>query len=65
MIRSKKLVHLLSDFCADIAKAFYISAFITPSLQGSNDPLLLIRGFITAIVYLIIAWFLSELEEKL
>jgi hypothetical protein len=69
MTRSQKLAHLLSEFTLDIAKAYFIGTFVTASLTNVaynfQTLLLLIQGVGNAIVYLLISWYLAELEEQL
>lgn len=68
MRMDRKLAHLLSDFCLDMAKAVAIGTFITPSLSGmtSTSELvsLLTRGVASATMFLGFAWYLAKREER-
>lgn len=69
MILDRKLAGILSNFCLDIAKAFFVATFITPSLSGLSlwwDILLvLIKGLVFVIVFLLASWYLARLEGEL
>ena len=69
MILDKKLAGLLSNFCLDIAKAYFVATFITPSLTGSYGSLeislVLIRGLLAVIMFLHLSWQFAKLEEKI
>lgn len=63
-----KFALLLSDFFLDIAKAFFIATFITPSLNsGSNIydiVLVLFKGLINVIIFLVMSRQFLEFTEK-
>lgn len=63
-----KLAGLLSDFFLDIAKAYFIAAFITPAISNSPSAvfaiLSLTRTLLLAILFVLISWQLAKLEEK-
>lgn len=62
-----KLAALLSDFFLDIAKAFFVATFITPSLSGiSSLPeiiFVLTKGMLNVIVYLLLAWLFARVKD--
>ena len=64
----KKLLHLLSDFFLDIAKAFFIASFVTPSLSGVSSFLeisvILTRGVVSATLFIYMSWVLAKMEEE-
>ena len=67
MILDSKLARILSNFCLDIAKAFFVVAFITPPLSADSiwqTILMLTRGVIGAIVFILLSWQFAKLEEK-
>ena len=59
---------ILSNFCADIAKAYFIAAFITPILNSSTSWLeiifVLIRGLIAVTILIIMSWRFAKLEGE-
>lgn len=62
-----KLAKLLSEFFLDIAKAFFIATFVTPSLSGISSfieiLLVLTRGLLNAILFLVFAWYFAKLGK--
>lgn len=68
MTIDSKLAHLLSDFFLDIAKAYFIGTFVTPSLIGSNTLVqiigILTKGMLAVILLLIISWKFAKLEKE-
>lgn len=68
MALDSKLSRLLSDFFLDIAKAYFIAAFITPSITntptGFEAFLVLTRGLLNVILFLIVSWKFAKLEKK-
>lgn len=61
----EKWARLLSDFFLDIAKACFITAFITPlsnNYQLSTQIFVLIKGLLNVMIYLSIARFIKNYE---
>ena len=61
----EKWAELLSDFFLDIAKACFITAFITPLLndyQWGTQIFVLIKGLLNVMIYLSIARFIKNYE---
>lgn len=69
MILDKKLAGILSNFCADIAKAYFVATFVTPALSGLTIwwevMFVLIKGSVFVIVFLLASWHLARVEDKL
>ncbi len=67
MILDSKLAGILSSFCADIAKAYFVATFVTPSLSGTSTwweiLLILTKGLVFVIVLIALSWQLAKLEE--
>ncbi|TSC64303.1 MAG: hypothetical protein G01um101493_163 [Microgenomates group bacterium Gr01-1014_93] len=62
-----KLARILSNFCLDIAKAYFIATFIAPSLgdiSAQDVNFLLIRGTGNVILFLLLAWGWSKQAEN-
>lgn len=63
-----KLTAILSDFCLDIAKAFFVATFVTPSLSGISSLLgilfVLTKGFLNVILFLVASWQLAKLGDR-
>lgn len=67
VVIDSKLARILSDFFSDIAKAYFIATFIAPSLTGASAfelVLLLTKGLVNVILFLVLAWLLSKMEDK-
>lgn len=66
MILDRKLAGILSNFCADIAKAYFVVTFVAPPLSNSSWEfiLMLTRGLVAVIVFILLSWRFSKLEEK-
>ncbi len=68
MILDSKLAGILSNFCLDIAKAFFAVTFITPSLGGLSSwwevILVLTKGMAGVTIAIILSWQFAKLEEK-
>ncbi len=67
MVLDPKLAGVLSDFCLDIAKAYFVAAFVTPPL--STGPvlvtiLMLLRGLIAAILFIVLSWQFLKLKDR-
>lgn len=69
MILDRKLAGILSNFCADIAKAYFVATFVTPALSGLTMwweiVFVLIKGVVFVIVFLLASWYLARSEDKL
>lgn len=67
MILDKKLAGILSNFCADIAKAYFVVTFVTPSISGLTSwveiTLVLTEGMVGVTIALMLAWQFAKLEE--
>lgn len=67
MILDAKLAGILSNFCLDIAKAFFVATFVTPGLSGEfNLPevaLVLTRGVFVVTILILLSWKLEKLKE--
>lgn len=63
-----KLASLLSNFCLDISKAYFIAGFITPALSGITSVSLVIltltKTLLSAILFLAVSWILARLGEN-
>lgn len=66
MIIDSKLAGILSNFCLDIAKAYFITTFVAPPLSASGWEfmLMLTRGLAAVIVFIVLSWQFSKLERK-
>ncbi len=67
MIIDPKLAGILSNFCLDIAKAYFIAAFVTPPLSAGSvlvTMLMLIRGLIAAILFIVLSWQFLKLKDR-
>lgn len=68
MILDKKLAGILSNFCADIAKAYFVVTFVTPSISGLMSwveiTLVLTEGMVGVTMALMLAWQFAKLEEN-
>ncbi len=62
-----KLARILSDFCLDIAKGFFIATFVTPAISEVSSwwvvALILIKGLFAVTMGLLFAWKFAKLEE--
>lgn len=69
MVLDSKLARILSNFCADIAKAYFVATFITPPLSGEfslgQGFLILIKGAVDVILFLILSWHFAKMEDKI
>lgn len=69
MILDSKLAGILSNFCLDIAKALFVTTFVTPSLSGLSLgwelSLALTRGLAGVTIAIILSWQFTKLEEEL
>lgn len=67
MMLDKKLAGILSNFCADIAKAYFVATFITPSLSGLSlwweILLVLIKGLVFVTMLILLSWRLAKLGD--
>lgn len=67
MILDSKLAGILSNFCLDIAKAYFITAFVSPPL-GLGSTLVIIlfltKGLIAATLFLVLSWRFLELKDR-
>lgn len=66
MVLDSKLAKILSSFCEDIAKAYFIATFVTPQLSGLSGweiILSLTRGLAGVIIAIILAWQFAKLEK--
>ncbi|MEK7571167.1 MAG: hypothetical protein AAB553_02745 [Patescibacteria group bacterium] len=63
----KKLAKILSNFYADLAKAYFIGTFITPILNGISSlnefAWILTKGLLSVILLLLIAWRFAKVDE--
>ncbi len=62
-----KLARILSDFCLDIAKAYFISAFVTAPINSSSlslTILALLKGLIAAILFIVLSRQFLEFEKE-
>lgn len=68
MILDPKLANILSNFCLDVAKAYFVATFITPSLSGPPSlPEILVvltKGLLNVIVFLGLSWQFSKLGDE-
>jgi len=64
-----KLASIMSNFCLDIAKAYFIATFVTPSLTsvstGWEFVWILLRGLLNVILFLLASWQLAKLGDQL
>lgn len=62
-----KTARLLSDFFLDISKAYFISGFVAPYVQQTNNSaqimIFLIRSFLNVIMCLLISRLLLEVRN--
>ncbi|MBI3103477.1 hypothetical protein HYZ05_00895 [Candidatus Daviesbacteria bacterium] len=69
MVLDSKLAGILSNFCLDIAKAYFVAAFVTPALSGLTNwweiLFVLIKGLLFVIIFLLASWYLARLEDQL
>jgi hypothetical protein len=64
-----KWATILSDFCLDIAKAYFIAAFVSPSIlinEISSEMFLfiLIMGITNVIIFLSLSRYLLQIKKK-
>lgn len=67
MVLDKKLAGILSNFCLDIAKAYFVVAFVTPPLSSGSvllTTLMLIRGLVAAILFIVLSWQFLKLKDR-
>lgn len=67
MILDSKLAGILSNFCLDIAKAYFVAAFVAPPLSTGSvlvTILMLIRGLIAAILFIVLSWQFLKLKDR-
>ncbi len=67
MVLDTKLAGILSNFCLDLAKAYFVATFITPGLSGEfNLPeivLVLTRGVLVVTILIFLSWKLEKLKK--
>lgn len=68
MVLDAKLAGILSNFCLDISKAFFVATFVTPSLSGLyywfEILLVLIKGTIFVTIFILLSWQFAKLGEN-
>ena len=69
MVLDYKLANILSSFCLDIAKALFVTTFVTPSLSGLSVGweffLALTRGLVGVTIAIVLSWQFAKLGDKL
>lgn len=69
MFLDAKLAKILSGFFADIAKAYFASIFISQTSEKFTNyfevVIYLTKGALVVILFLLLSWEFSKMEEKL
>ncbi|PIP63386.1 hypothetical protein CO165_04515 [Candidatus Roizmanbacteria bacterium CG_4_9_14_3_um_filter_33_18] len=61
-----KWATILSDFCLDISKAYFIAAFVSPAINIVSSAqifFVLIRGIINVIIFLWFSRYLLQIKK--
>lgn len=61
----RTLTRILSDFCLDIAKAYFVATFITPSIFGVSNSIIILAILTKGLMIVILLLYCSYMLEKL